>query len=77
MNDLLSSLKTTRQVAQENGWSVSNLRQGIHDGRFPAPKLKINGGWLWSAEEIEAARKGLAIDRRMRGLRRHLAGGAA
>jgi hypothetical protein len=60
---------TTRQVARMLGYTPIHLINAIHADRFPAPARNQHGFYEWSAADIEAARVGLAIDRRRKGFR--------
>jgi hypothetical protein len=40
------------------------LWNALRQGRFPAPGRNGSGDYIWTPEDIEAARQGIAIDRR-------------
>ncbi len=49
-------MKCTREVAQELDISAAALRHHISAGHITAPKCRVGMLFLWSPEEIEAAR---------------------
>jgi hypothetical protein len=46
------------------GVRYSQLWNALRNDRFPAPPRNSSGAYIWSPKDIEAARKGLANDRR-------------
>jgi hypothetical protein len=58
--------KLTRIVAAALCTSASNLIHAIRNGKLAPPPKDELGFYRWREEDIEAARKELAIDRRRR-----------
>lgn len=57
----------TRTTAQLLGVSPGALLAAIRSGKVAEPIARdVSGHYLWSEQEIEAARAALAVDRRRR-----------
>jgi hypothetical protein len=58
-------VKKTRQVYEQLQSSYSRLWAAMRDGQVRTPAVRdCSGDFLWSDEEVEAARQALSVDRR-------------
>jgi hypothetical protein len=58
--------RSTPQAALEIATTSWALLQAINQGRVTAPARSPHGFYLWTDEDIERARRQMAIDRRRR-----------
>ena len=51
-------------AARELGIPYSHLASLLRSGKFPPPQKDSSGDFLWSPQDLEAARRAMALDRR-------------
>ena len=54
-------MKTTREAAAELGMEPATLRAHIGAGHIRPPVRRVGLAFLWTEEEVDAARKVLAV----------------
>jgi len=59
-------MKTTKEVAEKLGISPAALRAHIAAGNVARPERRAGMMFLWTAAEIEAARRSLSVPGRRR-----------
>jgi predicted DNA-binding transcriptional regulator AlpA len=54
----------TREVAEELGVTGQTLLAAMSRNKFPRPRKDASDEYVWTAEDVERAKAGMAVDKR-------------